>query len=97
MTRWYEANFIIRGGMLPLLIFLVIGSAIGVVYLQHREIQLYIHLQGLKKQYERALEEQGRLRLEEAAWGNLAKIENRARSELSMTYPVGNQRVVIHQ
>ncbi len=97
MTRWYEANFIIRGGLLPLLIVLVIGSAMGVIYLQHREIQLYIHLQGLKKQYDRALEEQGRLRLEEAAWGNLAKIEERARGELGMSYPEGGQRVVIHQ
>lgn len=96
MSHWYEVTSVARGGLLPLLILFVVASAMGVVYLQHREVQLYITLQGLQKQYDRALEEQGRLRLEEAAWGNLARIEDRATNDLNMLYPGASQRIVIH-
>ncbi len=97
MSRWYEVAPIVRGGLLPLLVLLVVTSAMGVVYLQHREVQLYITMQGLQQQYDRALEEQGRLRLEEAAWGNLARIEDRAVTELDMLYPEASQRIVIQR
>ncbi len=96
MSRWYEENPMVRGALLPLLVVLAVGSAIGVVYLHHHGVQLYIALQGLQKGYGRALEEQGRLRLEEATWGNLARIEHRAAEELNMHYPEAAQRIVVH-
>ncbi len=96
MNSWYESSSpLVRATSVTLLVMLVIGSAVGVIYLKHREVQLYVTLQGLKNQYEKALEEQGRLRLEEAAWGNLARIEDRARGELEMHYPHKTQRLVV--
>jgi cell division protein FtsL len=96
VKEWYDSSTpLLRASVLTLLLLLVMGSAVGVTYLKHREVQLYITLQGLKNRYEKALEEQGRLRLEEAAWGNLAKIEDRARVELQMHYPQKRQRLVV--
>ncbi len=96
MKGWYESSSpLVRSSAITLLVLLVVGSAVGVTYLKHREVQLYVTLQGLKNQYEKALEEQGRLRLEEAAWGNLAKIEDRARAELEMHYPQKTKRLVV--
>ncbi|MBT4606556.1 MAG: hypothetical protein HOC52_06335, partial [Thiotrichales bacterium] len=79
MKSWYETDPLFRGFAVTLMVLVVVVSAVSVSYQEHREVQLYRTLQGLKKQYEKSLEEQGRLRLEEAAWGNLAKIEDRAR------------------
>ncbi len=94
---WYDdqETALVRGGLLPLLVLLVFVSAIGVVYLKHREVQLYITLQGIQKRYAQSLEEQGRLRLEEAAWGNLARTEDHAREQLKMGYPQSDQRVLV--
>lgn len=96
MNSWYQSSSaLVRATSVTLLVMLVLGSAVGVIYLKHREVQLYVTLQGLKSQYEKVLEEQGRIRLEEAAWGNLAKIEDRARAELEMHYPQKTQRLVV--
>lgn len=96
MGSWYENDPLLRGVAVSLAILLVVISAVSVSYQEHREVQLYRTLQGLKQQYEQSLEQQGRLRLEEAAWGNLAKIEDRARAELKMHYPERTQRIVVH-
>ena len=96
MSVWYENSPLMQGVLIMLLILFTVGSAVGVIYIKHREGQLYITLQGLKKQYEQSLEEQGRLRLEEASWGNLARIEDHARAKLKMNYPQAAQRVVLH-
>ncbi|MBT7307774.1 MAG: cell division protein FtsL [Gammaproteobacteria bacterium] len=96
MNFWYESSPLFRSMMLVVLVLVVVKSAVAVIYLKHREVQLYITLQGLQQQYEQELEEMGRLRLEEAAWGNLARIEDHARGKLQMSYPAAAQRVVIH-
>ena len=95
-AAWYDdqETTLLRGAVL-LLVLLVFVSAIGVVYLKHREVQLYIMLQGVQKRYAQSLEEQGRLRLEEAAWGNLARTEDHAREELKMDYPQSDQRMLV--
>jgi len=97
MKSWYETDPLFRGFAVTLMVLVVVVSAVSVSYQEHREVQLYRTLQGLKKQYEKSLEEQGRLRLEEAAWGNLAKIEDRARAELKMQYPEHTQRIVVRR
>ncbi|MBT3472482.1 MAG: cell division protein FtsL [Gammaproteobacteria bacterium] len=97
MKSWYETDPLFRGFAVTLMVLVVVVSAVSVSYQEHREVQLYRTLQGLKKQYEKSLEEQGRLRLEEAAWGNLAKIEDRARAELKMQYPERTQRIVVRR
>ncbi len=97
MKAWYESSTpLVRGVVITTLGLMVVGSAVAVSYLKHREVQLYVTLDGLKKQYEQMLEEQGRLRLEEASWGHLAKIEDRATEELKMEYPKRTRRVVMH-
>ncbi|MBT6078785.1 MAG: hypothetical protein HOG56_00430, partial [Gammaproteobacteria bacterium] len=68
MKSWYETDPLFRGFAVTLMVLVVVVSAVSVSYQEHREVQLYRTLQGLKKQYEKSLEEQGRLRLEEAAW-----------------------------
>ena len=93
-SEWFQSSTPLdQSVVVTLLALLVIASAVGVIYQEHREVQLYITLQGLQRQYEKALEEQGRLRLEEASWGNLAKIEERASAELKMFYPQRVERV----
>jgi cell division protein FtsL len=52
-------------------------------------------LYSLQKKYENFMEEQGRLRLEEAALGSMIKVEVRAREDLKMVYPSQQQRVQI--
>ncbi len=96
VSSWYTSSSpLTRAAVITLLMLLVMASAVGVIYLKHRQVQLYVTLQGLTNQYEKALEEQGRLRLEEAAWGNLARIEDRARSDLKMHYPEKTERLVV--
>lgn len=97
MSHWYEQDPLVRSAAISLMVLLVVVSAVSVSYQEHREVQLYRTLQGLKQQYEKSLEEQGRLRLEEASWGNLAKIEDWARKELKMSYPEQTQRIVVRQ
>ena len=97
MKSWYETDPLFRGFAVTLMVLVVVVSAVSVSYQEHREVQLYRTLQGLKKQYEKSLEEQGRLRLEEAAWGKLAKIEDRERAELKMQYPERTQRIVVRR
>ncbi len=88
MRPWYPSPFTPLQALFGVgLVLATLCSAIWVAYLHHLQVQLYVQLDELKQEYEWILEEQGRLRLEEASLGNLARIENSAIRELQMYYP----------
>jgi cell division protein FtsL len=93
--NWYEKPSTVITLTVPLLILLLVMSALSVVYIKYSERQQYMRLYSLQKKYENFMEEQGRLRLEEAALGSMIKVEIRAREDLRMVYPSQQQRVQI--
>lgn len=77
------------------LIFLVLGSALGVVFTQHFHRSLHIQLQMLQKSKDKLHEEWTRLLLEQGTLGSDLRVEQIAREKLGMTIPNPNQMVVI--
>ena len=72
---------------LSVLVFLVMASAISVVYSKHLNRKVFVELQQLNKSIDELNVEWGRLQLEEGAWADHGRLEKIARTELNMLLP----------
>lgn len=82
---------------LGLLVAAVLGSALGVVYTEHRGRKLFVELQALQREQDRMNEEWGRLQLEQSTWATHGRIERLARTKLDMHIPESGEVVIIRR
>lgn len=86
----------IRVALVVGLIAAVLGSALGVVYSQHRSRLLFAQVQGLQHQVDELEIEWGRLELEQSAWSAHGRLEKLAHERLNMRIPaIDEVRVVV--
>lgn len=78
-----------------LLVFIVVGSALAVVYTKHENRKLFIELQVLKKEQDKMDIEWGRLQLEQSAWATHGRVEKIARKRLGMHIPSADEVVIV--
>lgn len=71
----------------PLLLTLVIGSALTVVYVKHQSRILFAELRSIQKQQDQQIIEWGRLQLQNTTLATHANVESRARKDLKMRLP----------
>ena len=71
----------------PLLLTLVIGSALTVVYVKHQSRMLFAELRGVQKQQDQQVIQWGRLQLQNTTLATHANVESRARKDLKMRLP----------
>lgn len=83
------------GLLLPLLILVLIGSALGVVYAKHQSRKLFVVLQGLESARDEMNIEWGQLQLEQSTWATHGRIEELARQRLKMTTPSPEAIVIV--
>ena len=74
-------------GVLPVLLILVLASAIAVVYSRHLNRAAFDELQRLQQQRDEINIERGRLQLEQSTFATHSKIEQFARDRLGMVLP----------
>ncbi|HKJ51197.1 MAG TPA: cell division protein FtsL [Gammaproteobacteria bacterium] len=71
----------------PLLLTLVIGSALTVVYVKHQSRMLFAELRGIQKQQDQQVIQWGRLQLQNTTLATHSNVESRARKDLKMRLP----------
>jgi cell division protein FtsL len=67
--------------------FVLLGSAVAVVWSKHEVRSLFIQLQGLNAQRDALDIEWGQLKLEQSAWATHGRVEQTARADLQMVIP----------
>lgn len=80
---------------LSVLFFLVMASAISVVYSKHLNRKVFVELQQINKSIDELNVEWGQLQLEEGAWADHGRLEKIARKELKMLLPGINSVVYL--
>ena len=80
-----------------LLILVVLVSAVEVVVAQHQVRKLFIEITELEKTRDELNEEWGRLQLEQSTWATDVRVENIARTELSMMEPDTGSLILLVQ
>ena len=71
----------------PLLLALVLGSALTVIYVRHQSQVLFAELRSVQKQQDRQVIEWGRLQLQNTTLATHSNVESRARKDLKMRLP----------
>ena len=71
----------------PLLLTLVLGSALTVIYVKHQSRVLFAELRSVQKQQDRQVIEWGRLQLQNSTLATHSNVESRARKDLEMHLP----------
>ena len=84
----------LRGGML-LLIFMVLLSALGLVYSKYQSRKLFVHLQALEVKRDALNIEWGRLLLEQSTLATPTRVERIARERLGMRAPAPETIVIV--
>lgn len=69
------------------LIVAVIGSGLGIVYIEHKSRKLFIQLQDLQVEKDRLQVEWGQLQLEQSTLATEAIVDHVARTRLNMIIP----------
>jgi len=69
----------------PILLVLVVLSALAVVYSKHQSRKLFVELSSLQKSRDAMEVEWGQLQLEQSTWATSVRIEKLARQRLQMT------------
>ena len=77
----------------PLLLALVLGSALTVVYVKHQSRVLFAELREVQKQQDSQVIEWGRLQLQNSTLATHSNVESRARKDLKMRLPEDVQLV----
>jgi cell division protein FtsL len=72
---------------MPALWFLLLGSAVAVVWSKHQTRSLFIQLQALHGERDALDTEWGQLKLEQSAWATHGRVEQTARADLKMVIP----------
>ncbi len=85
----------LKNTALVVLFFLVMASAISVVYSKHLNRKVFVELQQINKSIDELDVEWGRLQLEEGAWADHGRLEKVARKELKMLLPGINSVVYL--
>ena len=80
---------------LGFLLFLVMGSAIGVVYTKHESRKLFVELQQVNRDIDELNTDWGRLQLEQSAWSSHGRVEKTARKRLDMELHAADKVVYI--
>ena len=78
-----------------LLVFMVVSSALIVVYAKHESRKLFSELQNLKREQDKIDVEWGRLQLEQSAWATHGRVEKIARKRLGMHIPSFSEVVIV--
>lgn len=81
--------------LVALLLFMVMGSAIGVIYTKHESRKLFVELQQINRKIDELNIDWGRLQLEQSAWSSHGRIEKIARKRLNMKLPAASEIVYI--
>jgi cell division protein FtsL len=76
---------------LPLLWFLVLGSAAATIWCKHRARELFVELEQLHAGRDELDAEWGRLQLEQSAWSAYAYVERIADAKLHMRIPASRE------
>ncbi len=71
----------------PLLLALVLGSALTVIYVKHQSRVLFAELRSVQKEQDRQVIEWGRLQLQNSTLATHSNVESRARKDLKMKLP----------
>ena len=71
----------------PLLLTLVLGSALTVIYVKYQSQVLFADLRSVQKQQDRQVIEWGRLQLQNSTLATHSNVESRARKDLKMRLP----------
>ena len=71
----------------PLLLTLVLGSALTVIYVKHQSRVLFAELRSVQKEQDRQVIEWGRLQLQNSTLATHSNVESRARKDLKMKLP----------
>lgn len=79
----------------PVLLALVVASALSVAYSVHETRRLTDRSQQMQAQQAQLDTRWGQLLLEHSTWGSYARVEGLARQELGMKLPTTNERVLI--
>jgi cell division protein FtsL len=77
------------------LTFVVLASAIGLVYTKHQTRKLFVELEQLRKEVVSLNTEWGQLQLEQSAWSDQSRVERIARERLGMVSPEAEQMAFI--
>ena len=83
-----------RALLVPMLLTMVIASAMGAAYTKHQSRKLFIELQSLEAERDEMNVEWGQLQLEQSTHTTHGKVEDAARNRLGMHIP-GPQQVMI--
>ncbi|MBI5462612.1 MAG: cell division protein FtsL [Gammaproteobacteria bacterium] len=83
------------GLTLPILLLVVIASALGVVYSKYQSRKLFIVLQNLEAARDEMNIEWGQLQLEQSTWATHGRVEGLAREQLKMTTPDPGAVVIV--
>jgi cell division protein FtsL len=73
--------------VMPALWLAVLGSAVQVIYAQHRAREVFVHLEKLDAERDALDMEWGRLQLEQSYWSSNAFVERVANAKLQMNLP----------
>ncbi|MDH3859936.1 MAG: cell division protein FtsL [Gammaproteobacteria bacterium] len=71
----------------PLLLTLVLGSALTVIYVKHQSQVLFADLRSVQKQQDQQVIQWGRLQLQNTTLATHSNVESRARKDLKMRLP----------
>lgn len=73
----------------------VVASGIWIVDVEHRSRELFIENEALNRELDRLQTDWGRLQIEQGTYATPARIEAKARQQLQLTVPSGDQLVVV--
>lgn len=85
------------GLLVSILWFLVLCSALSVVYISHNCRELYGDLSSLEQEKNSLQVEWGKYLLEQSSWAALSRIEQLAGSRLKMRTPHADEIVLVRQ
>lgn len=80
---------------LAALVLLVLVSALGVVYVEHRARTVFVELQALREARDALEVEWGRLQLEQSTWATHGRVERIAGQRLDMYIPAPDEVVIV--
>jgi len=86
-----------KQGLLVLMIFAVLASAVGVIEAKHQSRKRFVALQALEKARDEMNVEWGQLQLEQGTWATHSRVERIAREKLHMVIPKMETVVIVKQ
>ena len=84
-----------RAMLVPVLLLVVVITAISAAYARHQSRKLFVELQSLESQRDAMNVEWGQLQLEQSTHTTHGKVEEGARQRLDMIIPAAGQVVIL--